>query len=296
MTKNIMKKVLSIQSHVVSGYVGNRVSVFALQLLGYDVDFINTVQFSNHTGYPSFRGQVLSPDQLNELYEGLKQNNLNQYDCLVTGFMGNATILQAIMNIVDDQKKMNPSFKYFCDPVMGDGGSLYSSMGEEMITKYNNLVLTNADYLFPNQTECEYLTNMKIIDIPSALEAIDILHNKGISCVVITSIEFPGDNSIILIASQIQDDGELERIKVVLPKINQDFTGTGDLFTSTFLGWSMQQLSLIETLSNTLVTVQTIINSSIISKDNPNGELRLVQHVMDIMHPPQNPGFEIQRL
>ena len=58
-----MRKVLSIQSHVVSGYVGNKAAVFPLQLLGLDVDFINSVQFSNHTGYPSLAGrdQVTHP-------------------------------------------------------------------------------------------------------------------------------------------------------------------------------------------------------------------------------------------
>ncbi|KAB8118103.1 hypothetical protein EE612_060760 [Oryza sativa] len=66
-------RVLSIQSHTVQGYVGNKSAVFPLQLLGFDVDPINSVQFSNHTGYPTFRGQVLNGSQLWDLIEGLAE-------------------------------------------------------------------------------------------------------------------------------------------------------------------------------------------------------------------------------
>ena len=110
-------RVLSIQSHVVHGYVGNRCCVFPLQRLGFDVSFINSVQFSNHTGteaisridvpasccvlscssltlqlsaerlsgYPSFKGNALDGAQLTELLQGLEQNELAEYDYLVSG-------------------------------------------------------------------------------------------------------------------------------------------------------------------------------------------------------------------
>ena len=81
-------RVLSIQSHVVSGYVGNRAAVFPLQLLGFEVDFINSVQFSNHTGYPTFTGksQVLDGDGLLDLTTGLLNNGLtDDYSYILTG-------------------------------------------------------------------------------------------------------------------------------------------------------------------------------------------------------------------
>jgi pyridoxine kinase len=78
-------RVLSIQSHTVQGYVGNKSAVFPLQLLGFDVDPINSVQFSNHTGYPTFRGQVLNGSQLWDLIEGLAENDLLHYTHLLTG-------------------------------------------------------------------------------------------------------------------------------------------------------------------------------------------------------------------
>ncbi|XP_066359425.1 2,3-bisphosphoglycerate-dependent phosphoglycerate mutase 1-like isoform X2 [Miscanthus floridulus] len=82
---SVIGRVLSIQSHTVQGYVGNKSSVFPLQLLGFDVDPINSVQFSNHTGYPTFRGQVLDGKQLWDLIEGLEANQLLHYTHLLTG-------------------------------------------------------------------------------------------------------------------------------------------------------------------------------------------------------------------
>jgi pyridoxine kinase len=78
-------RVLAIQSHVVSGYVGNKCCVFPLQLFGFDVDAINSVQFSNNTSYPTWKGTVMTGEQLLDLVEGLKANNLTSYSHLVTG-------------------------------------------------------------------------------------------------------------------------------------------------------------------------------------------------------------------
>ena len=71
------RRILSIQSHVVSGYVGNKSATFPLQLLGYEVDAINSVQFSNHTGYTKgIRGQRLQDVELWDLVEGLLANDI----------------------------------------------------------------------------------------------------------------------------------------------------------------------------------------------------------------------------
>lgn len=89
-------RVLSIQSHVVSGYVGNKAATFPLQLLGYDVDAINTVQFSNHTGYGYTNGHKTSPDQLAAVFEGLEQNKLVRYDRILSGYTPSAQALEVV--------------------------------------------------------------------------------------------------------------------------------------------------------------------------------------------------------
>lgn len=113
-------RVLSIQSHVVRGYVGNRAATFPLQVLGFEVDAVNSVQFSNHTGYSHWKGQVLNSGELQELYDGLKLNSVNQYDYVLTGYTRDKSFLAMVVDIVQELKQQNPRLVYVCDPVMGD--------------------------------------------------------------------------------------------------------------------------------------------------------------------------------
>ena len=118
-------RVLSIQSHVVHGHVGNKSAVFPLQLLGFEVDPINSVQFSNHTGYSKgFRGQVLQGDQLWELVEGLDANELLSYTHLLTGYIGSKSFLETVLRVLRRLREVNPDLIYVCDPVLGDNGKL----------------------------------------------------------------------------------------------------------------------------------------------------------------------------
>jgi pyridoxine kinase len=96
------KRVLSIQSHVVSGYVGNKCAVFTLQILGFDVDPINAVQFSNHGSYPTIKGSRTSREELRALIDGLKENDLLNYSHLLTGYIGSVEFLQEIAAVVQD--------------------------------------------------------------------------------------------------------------------------------------------------------------------------------------------------
>ena len=122
-------RVLSIQSHVVHGYVGNKSATFPLQLLGFDVDPVNSVHFSNHTGYPGgFAGDVLKGEQLWALYEGLKKNGLARaYTHVLTGYIGAVDFLRTVVRLVRDIRAQKPdsNVPYYCDPVLGDNGKCY---------------------------------------------------------------------------------------------------------------------------------------------------------------------------
>ncbi|KAB0363156.1 hypothetical protein FD754_007312, partial [Muntiacus muntjak] len=122
-------RVLSIQSHVVRGYVGNRAATFPLQVLGFEVDAVNSVQFSNHTGYSHWKGQVLNSGELQELYDGLKLNSVNQYDYVLTGYTRDKSFLAMVVDIVQELKQQNPRLVYVCDPVMGDQRNGEGAMG-----------------------------------------------------------------------------------------------------------------------------------------------------------------------
>jgi len=158
-----LKRVLSIQSHVVRGYVGNRSAVFPLQLLDFEVDFVNSVQFSNHTGYPNWKGQIIGSDEVEELFETLKKNKVICYDYVLTGYCRDKKMLEKMVEIIKELKQVNPNLVYVCDPVMGDTwngkGAMY--VPEELLPVYRDQVVPIANILTPNQFEAELLTGYK---------------------------------------------------------------------------------------------------------------------------------------
>uniref|UniRef100_A0A2K6K104 Pyridoxal kinase n=2 Tax=Rhinopithecus TaxID=542827 RepID=A0A2K6K104_RHIBE len=212
-------RVLSIQSHVVRGYVGNRAATFPLQVLGFEVDAVNSVQFSNHTGYAHWKGQVLNSDELQELYEGLKLNNVNKYDYVLT----------------------------VCDPVLGDKrdgeGSMY--VPEDLLPVYKEKVVPVADIITPNEFEAELLSGRKIHSQEEALAVMDMLHSMGPDTVVITSSNLPspqGSDYLIVLGSQRRRNPAgsvvMERIRMDIRKVDAVFVGTGDLFAAMLLAWT----------------------------------------------------------
>uniref|UniRef100_A0A9J8A6G2 Pyridoxal kinase n=1 Tax=Cyprinus carpio carpio TaxID=630221 RepID=A0A9J8A6G2_CYPCA len=236
-------RVLSIQSHVVRGYVGNKSASFPLQVLGFEVDSINSVQFSNHTGYSHWKGQVLTADELHVLYEGIKLNNVNHYDYVLTGYTRDTSFLEMVVDIVQELKRANPNLVYVCDPVLGDHGSMY--VPQNLHPVYKNKVVPVADIITPNQFEAELLTGKNISTEKDAVEVMDLLHKMGPDTVVITSSDLPprlGDRFLVSFGSQriLMPDGtrKTQRIRIEVPKVDAVFVGTGDLFAAMLLAWT----------------------------------------------------------
>lgn len=232
------KRVLSIQSHVVSGYVGNKCAVLPLNRLGFDVDAINSVQFSNHTGYSVVKGQKLSGHDLEDLSSGLEDNGLfGRYTHVLTGYIGNVSMLESIAKIVTRLKQEIPDLQYLCDPVCGDDGRLYCH--PDMPGAFESILVPLATVVTPNQFEAELLTRVTISSMDDAVRACAVLHGKGPKVVVITSLTFPGEKeSIVILASVKQgknDPGKMYKMRI--PRIQGYFTGTGDLFSALLLGW-----------------------------------------------------------
>ena len=121
--------------------VGNKAAVFPLQLLGFDVDVINSVQFSNHTGYPhGYEGEVLDSQMLGKLVKGLERNGLlSGVGNILTGYIGSESILRAVVDVVKKVKDMNPKCRYLCDPVLGDRGEFY--VPKELVNIYREEML-----------------------------------------------------------------------------------------------------------------------------------------------------------
>jgi len=310
-----IKRVLSIQSHVVHGYVGNRAAVFPLQLLGFDVDFINSVQFACHTGYKHFpHGEVMNGDQLRTVLEGLELNGLIGNDgedggdnadaigSVLTGYIGSASFLEAVLDVLGVVRKHNPKARFVCDPVLGDDGQFY--VPEDLVEVYKTVVIPKADVVTPNQFETEQLTGIKVETIDDARRACETLHNMGPSIVFITSAIFdepstgeggePLDeendgSKIITIVASKRSNGKQEMWRIDCPKIPGSFTGTGDVTASLLLGHldnHPDDLPLV--MEKVINTMYLLIQRTHEAKGKTvrSKELRLVQSKDIIENPP----------
>ncbi|XP_070517716.1 pyridoxal kinase isoform X2 [Cardiocondyla obscurior] len=274
-------RILSIQSHVVSGYVGNKSATFPLQLLGFEVDVINSVQLSNHTGYKVFKGQVLNDKDLEDLVDGLTQNGLDNYTHLLTGYIGSASFLKRVALVITALKAKNPNLIYVCDPVMGDNGKLY--VPEALKDIYKNEIVPLADVITPNQFELELLTDEKVTNMSELQKSIKKLHQNGPKTVAISSTEF--SNTLITVVSTIKDNTLL---KISIPKIPATFTGSGDLFAALFLAYEYLENDMKATIEKTINSLYSVLlntyEHSKVYEDNeaqPSRriELRLIQRI-----------------
>lgn len=224
-----MVGVLSIQSHVVHGCVGNTAAVLPMQLLGLRVDCINTVQFSNHTGYPKFTGHCNAALQIKQIVDGLRENSfLKEYSTILSGYVGNPETLLLISDLIQECKLLNPDIFIVIDPVMGDNNRLY--VPQSCVTVYKTLI-QYAEMVTPNAFEAQILTGIEasFSNVESILKSI---HDMGPRIVIVTSME--SDLETWLFAS-IKDD---IRFKIKIPKVYKvHFTGTGDLFVALLIGY-----------------------------------------------------------
>lgn len=231
-----MKRILSIQSHVAYGYVGNRAAVFPLQRLGFDVTVVNTVQFSNHPGYGRWTGEVFSADHIRSLVNGLRDLGvLHTFDAVLSGYLGDAQLGEIVLEAVSEIKKHKPACIYCCDPVMGDvGKGLF--VKPDIPPLFRDDATPLADILTPNLFELEQLTGITIQSLEEARTACKQLHGKGVGTVMVTSLihnTTPTD-SIQMLASCV--DGTSYVITTPYLPLTPMPNGTGDLTAALYLG------------------------------------------------------------
>src|SRR5690349_18382783 len=193
--------ILSIQSHVAYGHVGNAAAAFPLQRLGIEVWPIHTVQFSNHTGYGSWKGSVFDAAMIREVVAGISERGaLRLCDGVLSGYMGSADIGDAILDTVLKVRRANPASRYCCDPVIGDvGRGIFVRPGIPEFMR--DRALPAADVITPNQFELDLLSGKETTTLPGALGAVAALHARGPSAILVTSLqtdETPGDSIDLL--------------------------------------------------------------------------------------------------
>ena len=180
--------VLSIQSSVAYGHVGNSADVFPLQRMGFEVWPVNTVHFSNHTGYGEWQGPVLAAEDVAGVVLGIEDRGvLPRCDAVLGGYMGDASLSEAIVGAVGRVREHNPRAIYCCDPVMGDAGrGFFVRPGIPEFIK--GVAVPAADIVAPNQFELEFLTGVQVRDLNSALGAADEARRLGPETVLTTSL------------------------------------------------------------------------------------------------------------
>lgn len=183
-----MRSILSVQSHVAYGHVGNSAAVFPLQRLGFEVWPVHTVQFSNHTGYGSWTGRVFEPGLIAEVIDGIAQRGaLAACDAVLSGYMGDAALGGVVLDAVARVKAARPGALYCCDPVMGDvGRGFFVRPGIPEFMR--DRAVPAADAITPNQFELEYLTGTEVRSLDGAVAAGAKARAMGPTAVLLTSL------------------------------------------------------------------------------------------------------------
>lgn len=237
--------ILSIQSHVAYGHVGNASAVFPMQRLGVEVWPIHTVQFSNHTGYGSWKGRVFEAELIEELVDGIAERGaLPSCDGVLSGYIGSAEIGNAVLTTVARVREANPKAVYACDPVIGDvGRGVFVRHGIPEFMR--DQAVPAADILTPNQFELDFLSGHGSSTLTEAKKAIAAVHGHGPRIILVTSLhteDTPAD-SIDLVAS----DGE-GCWRVRTPKLALSVNGAGDAIAALFLVHCLRTGSAAEAL------------------------------------------------
>jgi len=252
-----MPTVLSIQSRVAYGHVGNAASVFPLQRLGVEAWALDTVTFSNHTGHGKWRGAVVPAAAIAELFEGVAELGvLPHVNAVLSGYLGDMATGPVLLGIVDRVRAENPKALFCCDPVIGDidTGSYVTAGIAEF---FRDQALARADIVTPNRFELEYLTGASIADVSGAGEAAARLRALGPRIVLVTSLDIDPDRITMLAAGP---DGSW---LVETPRLPAMLNGCGDVTAALFLARLLRGENLPEALAKTAAAIFGVIETTL---------------------------------
>ena len=255
--------IISIQSHVVFGHVGNRAAVFPLERMGVEVLPLNTVQFSNHPGYGSWKGSFFPGSHIAEIWQGIVDiGAADRCDAVLSGYIGSSEVGRAIVDIVESLRKAGKPGVFCCDPVMGDyEEGLY--VKPDIPSFYAHEALPRASIVKPNQFEAELLSGIPIRSLSSARQACSILHDKGPGIVLITSVDAldGSDGSICSILSlRDKNTGNEKGYSIKSPRFNFAVPphGAGDLTCALFLGYYLESTDPCVAFERTMTAVHKV--------------------------------------
>jgi len=286
--KYVAMNLLSIQSHVAYGHVGNAAAVFPLQRLGVEVWPVHAVQFSNHTGYGEWKGEVFGASLIRDVVAGIERRGvLGECDGVLSGYMGSADTAEAILDAVAAVKRANPAARYACDPVIGDVGRgvfVRDGIPEFMRAK----AVPAADVVTPNQFELDYLSGRASKTLGEARDAVKAVHELGPRAVLVTSLhtqETPAD-AIDLLAS---DESGCFRLRT--PKLPLSVNGAGDAIAALFFAHYLRTGKIDQALSRAASAIFGVLAKT---ADTGAREIQLIAAQDEIVNPSR--VFEAEEL
>jgi pyridoxine kinase len=272
-------KILSIQSAVAYGHVGNSAAVFPLQRIGVEVLPVYTVNFSNHTGYGAWRGPLIAPDDVRDVITGIEERGVfGTIDAVLSGYQGGEGIADVIIDAVARVKAANPDAIYACDPVMGNARS-GCFVAPAIPVLLRDRVVPVADVITPNQFELGYLTGTEPHDLASTLESADRARELGPRTVLVTSVERPDREEGTLEMLVVDDDGAWI---VATPQLPLKANGSGDVTAALFTAHYRATGSAAEALARTVSSVFGLLEQTLASGER---ELQLVEAQQHYAHP-----------
>lgn len=281
-------KILSIQSAVAFGYVGNSAAVFPLQRLGHTVWPVHTVNFSNHTGYPHVRGPIIPASDVRDVIEGMDLNGaLNDVDVVLSGYQGSAEISSVILDTVARVRELNPRMTYVADPVMGNlDHGIY--VAEDIVPLMRDRVIREAEIITPNQFELGVLTGAPVRTYAQTLDAVDTVRSWGPEVVLVTSVfqQEATDSTVDLMV--VDSSGAWV---VSTPMLSGKITGSGDVTAALFTSHYLESSDAKTALERTTSSIFELISRT---RQTDSPELLLVECQDILVTPPTH--FEATRL
>ena len=266
-----MTTILSIQSHVAYGHVGNSASVFPMQRLGIEVWPVHTVNFSNHTGYGAWRGPLMDPETVRDIVTGIGEREaFVEIDAVLSGYQGGEGIGATILDAVAAVRAENPEAIYACDPVMGNETS-GCFVHESIPVLLREKVVPHADLITPNQFELGFLTDTEPHTLAETLASVDRARGIGPRTILVTSVLRPDrpEGTIEMLACH-----EDEAWVVQTPHLPLKANGSGDVTAALFTSHWLRTHSLGEALGRTASSMFDLLQTTL---DSGRRELQLVQ-------------------
>jgi len=280
--------VLSIQSSVAYGHVGNSAATFPLMRIGVEVWPVVTVHFSNHTGYGAWRGPLLSPADVGDVIRGIDDRGvLGRVDAVLSGYQGAEEMGAQVLKAVDLVKQRNPRAIYCCDPVIGDvGRGVYVRAGIPEFMR--DRVVPAAQIVTPNHFELDLLTGRATTTVDEVLDAAAALRATGPDVVLVTSTVLDSDDPDEIQMLVDTADGSW---RVATPRLEQTFTGSGDLTAALFLAHYLDGEDPAAAMGRTADAVYSVLE---VTARNGSAELMLVGAQDQLVTPDHH--FEVERV